>query len=341
MTNVWGFHMPEWLADDPIERGFVCLGWPEVGDIFALPADRDAYKAALLRAYPEKKPGSIPVDAGILFRFAHEITAGDFIIYPSKHNRMVNIGRANGKQWRQPGYGRDDYELPNFNGVDWIGHFPRNDFSQSALYEIGSFITLFRVRSHAEEFLRTIDGPTPTPAGSEVEDVQASDDDSVSQNASLLAEETTADFVLRRIRQGLSGFEFEHFAAHLMECMGYTARVTEKSGDGGVDVIAHQDALGFQPPIIKIQCKRQSAQVSEPEVSQLLGTLGEGEYALFLTLGSYSRQARVRERNSPRLRLIDGDQLVEMILEHYPRMSPRYRNMLPLRQIYVPDPMSD
>ncbi|WP_374396442.1 restriction endonuclease [Sphingopyxis sp.] len=337
MTNLWGVHMPEWIGDDPIERGFVCLGWPAAGDIFALPNDREAYKTELQRTHPGRKLGTIRIDAGILLRFAHEISAGDIIVYPSKHNRMVNIGRATGKRWREPGYGREDYELPNFNGVDWLGQFPRSDFSQSALYEIGSFITLFRVRNHADEFLAKIGAAVAIPSEPEANDIQTPDDDAVSQNASLLAEETTADFVLRRIHNGLSGFEFEHFAAHLMECMGYTARVTEKTGDGGVDVIAHKDALGFQPPIIKIQCKRQSAQVGEPEVSQLLGTLGEGEYALFLTLGSYSRQARIRERNSPRLRLIDGEQLVEMILDHYPQMSPRFRNMLPLRQIYVPD----
>lgn len=337
MTKLWGVHMPEWISDDPIERGFVCLGWPAVGDIFALPADREVFKAQVQQAYPDRKIGTIRIDAGVLLRFAHEIAAGDVIIYPSKHNRMVNIGIATGQRWREEGYGRDDYELPNFNGVKWVKQCPRSDFSQSALYEIGSFITLFRVRNHAADFLAKI-GVVAIPADKlDIEEPQTQDDDAVSQSASVLAEETTADFVLRRIHAGLSGFEFEHFAAHLMECMGYHARVTEKTGDGGVDVIAHQDALGFQPPIIKIQCKRQFSQVGEPEVSQLLGTLGEGEYALFITLGSYSRQARIRERNSPRLRLIDGEQLVEFILDHYPKMSPRYRNMLPLRQIYVPD----
>jgi restriction system protein len=34
---------------------------------------------------------------------------------------------------------------------------------------------------------------------------------------------------------------------------------------------------------------------------------------------------------------VDGEQLVQLILEPYPRMSPRYRTMLPLKQIYVPD----
>lgn len=336
MAKVWGIHMPEWVGDDPIEQGFVALGWSRLGDIFAIPNDREEFKRRLLAAYPEKKAGAIPVNAGTLLRFAHEIAAGELIVYPSSNNRMVNIGRATGKRWHGPALNLGDDTFPNFMGVKWLGSFPRNDFSQAALNEIGAAIALFRIRQHAGEFEAKL-GPIASAPGSEIEDEEAIPDDIASQAASQLAEENTQDFVIRRINVGLSGFEFEHFTAHLMECLGYTARVTEKSGDGGVDIIAHTDQLGFQPPIIKIQCKRQTAQVGEPEVSQLLGTLGEGEFALFVTLGSYSRQARNRERNTPRLRLLDGEQLVQMILDHYPKMSPRYRTMLPLKQIYVPD----
>jgi len=337
MTKVWGIHMPVWVGEEPIEKGYVCIGWKAMGNIFELPNDREAYKKRLAQAYPDAKPRAIPVDAGTLFRFAHEISAGDVIVYPSKHNRMVNIGRANGRKWHLVNP-RNEEDKPNYQAVEWLGSFARSEFSQAALSEIGSFITLFSVRQHREEFLAKVGlGSFPPPQETEVD--SPADDDEVSQNASILAEETTQDFVIRRIYGGLSGHEFEHFTAHLMECLGYTARVTEKSGDGGVDVIAHTDELGFQPPIIKIQCKRQTAQVGEPEVSQLLGTLGDGEYALFVTLGSYSRQARMRERNSPRLRLLDGEELVQMIIANYPNLSPRYRTMLPLKQIYVPDLM--
>lgn len=86
MTNVWGVHMPVWVGDDPIEKSYVCLGWAQLGDIFSIPADREDFKRRIAAAYPEKKAGAIPVDAGILFRFAHEVAAGDLIIYPSKHN---------------------------------------------------------------------------------------------------------------------------------------------------------------------------------------------------------------------------------------------------------------
>ncbi|MFZ1743514.1 MAG: restriction endonuclease [Pontixanthobacter sp.] len=340
MGKVWGVHMPEWVGDDPIECKYVCLGWNKVGNIFEMPADREAYKLAIQAAYPEKKPGAVPVDAGTLFRFAHEVKEGDLIVYPSKHNRMVNIGYATGQKWHEPKDAEDERNKPNFIGVEWQGQFPRSDFSQAALNEIGSFITLFRIRSHASQFRAKVEADQ-IQSSSQTIDEEAIPDDLATQNASQLAEESTQDFVARRIMAGLNGYEFEHFVAHLMECMGYTTRVSEKSGDGGVDVIAHMDELGFQPPIIKIQCKRQTGSIGEPEVHQLLGTLGEGEFALFVTLGSYTRQARIRERSAPRLRLIDGEEFVDLIQTHYGQLSPRYRTMIPLRQIYVPDLISE
>ena len=86
-----------------------------------------------------------------------------------------------------------------------------------------------------------------------------------------------------------------------------------------------------------MQCKRKTDQIPRTEVDQLLGTLGEGEYGLFVSLGSFSRQSVELERNRPKLRLIDGEQFVELLMEHYGRLSPRYRSLIPLKQIYVPD----
>jgi restriction system protein len=286
-------------------------------------------------SYPDKKPGSRPVDAGILFRFAHEMRAGDLVVYPSKHDRMVNIGRFTGAIDH---LADDPDDYPNRREVQWLGHYPRNDFSQSALNEIGAFITVFLIQGNRVEFLAKIGMAEPADASPLQEQIDgAPDDDTVTVAVSKQAEVTTGDFVIRQIMAKLSGYEFEEFVAHLLECMGYTARVTQRSGDGGVDVIAHRDRLGFEPPIVKVQCKRKTDQVPRPEVDQLLGTLGEGEYGLFITLGSFGRQSIDVERNRPKLRLIDGEQFVEMVLENYARLAPRYRTMIPLKQIYVPD----
>jgi len=326
--RMWGVHMPAEESRDAVDGGYVAIGWPEMGNIFEVDATRDAYKAAIAETYPNIKKGAIPVEAGSMFRFVHEIKKGDYIVFPSKHDRMINIGKFTGETFRKKG------EYPNCRRVEWIGHYSRSDFSQSALYEIGSFITLFSVKTHTEQFIAKTTGKAIEVSD---EDSDTPDDDSVTHTVSRQAEETTRDFVIRKLSTELDGYEFEHFVAHILECMGYSTRVSEKSGDGGVDVIAHTDELGFQPPIIKVQCKRQTSQSGEPEVSQLLGTLGEGEYALFVNLGSYSKPARVLERNRSKLRLVDGDQFVEMVLENYQSMSARYRTLIPLKNIYVPD----
>ena len=93
------------------------------------------------------------------------------------------------------------------------------------------------------------------------------------------------------------------------------------------------------------QCKRIGECYADKELrvgrtrlhDRLLGTLGEGECALVGTLGSCSRAARLLERKRPKLRLIDGERLVALFLKNYARFSARYRTLIPLKRIYIPD----
>lgn len=330
--NVWGIHMGEKVGSLPIDNNYVAIGWHQLGNLTQYAVSREKLKEGLITTYPDIKKGAIPQNAGVLYRFVNEIKRGDIVIYPSK-DRVVNIGQVTGKYKYVE---NDKHAYPNQRSIEWLGSFSRNEFSQSALNEIGSALTLFSVKTHPNEFLSKIGFSTK---GSENLDGDADvvDDDSVTENISHQAEQTTEDFIIKQLHAKLDGYEFEHFVAHILECMGYKARVSSKSGDGGVDIIAHKDELGFEPPIIKVQCKRSSTSNGEPEVNQLLGALGDGEYGLFVNLGSYSRPARLLERNKTKLRLIDGDELVDLVLENYAKLSPKYRALLPLKQIYVAD----
>lgn len=109
-------------------------------------------------------------------------------------------------------------------------------------------------------------------------------------------------------------------------------RVNEPS----VDVIAHKDHLGIEPPIIKVQVKSSPNTVTDKDVSALYGKLSHGEYGLFVTLGSYSPSCRNFEQGKGNLRLIDGDELVDLIFAHYEQFDSRHKGLLPLRRIYVP-----
>jgi len=336
--TVWGVDMGVHVGDGPINGGYVAIGWPDMGDLTKISPDREAFKSALAKAYPDKKAGAIPVDAGTMFKFLHQVKQDDFVIYPSKSDRMVNIGKFDATVNYFAG---DPDEYPTRRSVKWLGHFPRSDFTQAALHEIGSFLTLFSVRRYANEFLKKVDVKLDAfnveqELSVDVQD-ELTDDETATVTAAFQAENSTRDFVINRLMSELTGHQFEDFIAHILECMGYTTRVTTKSGDGGVDIIAHMDPLGFEPPIVKVQCKRTTAQTSRPEVDQLLGTLGDGEYGLFINLGSYVRGAVELERNRAKLRLINGEQLVELIFENYRKLSPKYRAMLPLKEIFVPD----
>lgn len=121
---------------------------------------------------------------------------------------------------------------------------PRTSFSQAALYEVGSAVALFQVTSNADEFLAALQGAEPEPEAI---------DDSTADHVTAQVQESTEDFIIKRLRGSQSAYQFEHFVAHLLTCMGYHARVTQASSDGGVDIIAHRDELGCEPPIIKVQ----------------------------------------------------------------------------------------
>jgi len=242
--TIWGIHM-EWDdATSPPDTKNIAIGWEALGDLNALPSSRDAFKATFAKAYPTDKLGAVPVKAGVLYRFAKEMSVGDVIIYPSRADRFVNIGLVKGNYVFLPSV---NPEYPHRREVEWRVHAPRAQFSQPALYEIGSAITLFQISTNAEEFLAALDGIP----------FKADDVDAVSAaEIAVQAEEGVEDFVIKRLKNDLSAEQFEHFIAELLRCMGYYARVTRYAGDGGVDIIAHKDELGFEPPIIKVQCKQ-------------------------------------------------------------------------------------
>ena len=153
--TVWGIHM-EW--DDAVsapDSKDIAIGWEALGDLNALPAQRDAFKELFAKAYPADKAGAVPVKAGILFRFAKEMKVGDVVVYPSKADRLVNIGVVEGNYTFAPNI---DPQYPHRRHVAWKVHVPRANFSQPALYEIRSAITLFQISNNTEEFLAALDG---------------------------------------------------------------------------------------------------------------------------------------------------------------------------------------
>jgi restriction system protein len=325
--TIWGIHMRRTHGLAPIEQNYVAIGWREMGDLSLIKRSRDAFKAAYERSYPDAGPGTVRTSAGVPFRFLVEMKIGDVVIFPSKLDRTVNIGVIEGDYTYVP---HAPFDCPHHRTVKWLEHIPRANFSQAALNEIGSALTLFKVATNADEFMAALEGQAFEPA-----DIDEANAGRVTEQV----EESTEDFIIKRLKTSQTPYQFEHFIAHLLKCMGYHSRVTQASGDGGVDIIAHRDELGFEPPIIKVQCKQILSTIGRPDVQKLFGAIEREEKGLFVTLGSFSADARTFEHTKPNLRLIDGSALIELVYEHYHQFEPRYQMLLPLKRSYIPGPI--
>lgn len=160
-TTVWGIHGGRTGDADSLflQHDFVALGWEAIGDLSTMASDRDEFKAAVIAAYPDKKPGAVPVDAGQLYRFVHELQTGDLIGYPSKKDKHIHIGRIGGPYTYLLS---PEVKYPHKRRVDWLVVIPRTHFSQGALYEIGSAMSFFQIKNYADEFRAAAEGKAAT-----------------------------------------------------------------------------------------------------------------------------------------------------------------------------------
>ncbi|CAN7258176.1 restriction endonuclease [Variovorax sp. LjRoot130] len=332
-TTLWGIHAGKTGDADQLflKQGVIALGWHDIGNLKALGPTREAFKDRYASVFPvaaKAKPGHVPTSAGQLYRFVHEMRVGDFVVYPSKRSKQVHLGRITGEYVHDES-GEQLY--PQRRSVEWLKEIPRTHFSQGALYEIGSALSLFVVKNYADEFWAAIDSKLPPPL------VPVAKDESVAEISEDI-EETTRDYVLKVLAQQTKGHPFAHFVANLLQTLGYRTRISPEGPDGGIDIVAHQDELGFQPPIIKVQCKSTEGSVGDPLISQLYGKVAPAEFGLFVTLGYFTNQATQFARSKSNLRLVDGDALVDLVLEHYEALDSKYKALLPLRRVYIPEP---
>ena len=134
---------------------------------------------------------------------------------------------------------------------------------------------------------------------------------------------STKNELLERILQ-IEPVLFEKLVLKVLYRLGYGDREEDlehsgQSGDGGIDGIINQDRLGLQN--LYVQAKRYSRdnQVGSPDIRNFLGSLvGRGANSgVFITTSSFSKDAErfANEQKNPRIVLINGMQLVDLMLK--------------------------
>ena len=260
----------------------------------------------------------------MLYRFCHEVQIGDYVVYPSKSDRMINIGEVTGNYV----YDAEQPEYVQIRSVKWIKHIPRTAFSQGALYEIGSAMSFFMVKNYADEYLAALD------KGFKSKNAADDEDETIGATAEDIIE-STKDFILKELSRNLKGYDLEEFVANLLQAMGYRTTVSAHGGDSGIDITAYKDEL---PPRILVQVKSQDSDIKETTIQSLKGAMREGDYGLFVTLSNYTKNAQKYLDSTPIIRGINGTELVDLVLKYYDLLDDKYKKMIPLKMVYIPVP---
>lgn len=129
--------------------------------------------------------------------------------------------------------------------------------------------------------------------------------------------------LLDKIKSEISPYDFEQFVVDLFHKIGYgEGHVTPKTRDKGIDGILMEDSLGLD--LIYIQAKKigqeDDSKISRPEIQKFIGAIAVqgGNKGIFVTTAKFSNDARAcaSEQKMQRIKLIDGEELVELMIKH-------------------------
>lgn len=292
---------------------------------------REQFTKAVQRAYPGARKMQVALSAGQAYRFVREMRPGDRVLTYDPGQREYVVGTVSTDYAYKP---TADHPFPNVRAVQWDGSVARDTLSVSTRNSLGAIATLFQL---------------PPEAADEIEKRLAEAPQAERLEPEPTEEETQVDLLFKDIHN--RAFEFikdrvaklewddmQQLVAGLLRAMGYKTRVSPSGSDRGKDIVASPDGFGFESPRIVVEVKhRTGSAMGSHEVRSFLGGRHKDDKGLYVSTGGFSKEARYEaERANIPLTLMDLDDLVRAILEHYEAMDGDSRRLVSLRKLYWP-----
>lgn len=171
--------------------------------------------------------------------------------------------------------------------------------------------------------------------------VGESDDNGKATSITFEEAEEQAWAEISQYLAGMLPYDFQDLVAGLVRAMGYHIFWVAPPGkDGGVDILAGVDPFKTRPPTIKIQVKRQQDPVRVDGLRAFMSVLGDDDVGIFVCIGGFTKDASDEARSQERRKvtLINLDELLNLWIEYYAKLSDDSRKRLPLRPIYFLSP---
>ena len=149
--------------------------------------------------------------------------------------------------------------------------------------------------------------------------------------------------MLREQLESMEPYRFEYLIGELLDAMGYEdVQVTKASGDKGVDVIGTL-RFGFTTIREYVQAKRYQGSIQRPTLDQLRGALPY-HHALrgtIISTGTFSKGCKEAAsfQGAAPISLIDGEQLLDLLLEHKLGVTERKAVLYELDDAFFAAPM--
>lgn len=296
--------------------GYAAIGWIGKSDLRSAKSKDDLYPL-YKKAHPEDTSNIvIGQQVGQIARFLFEIQAGDYIITPDADTELLHVGVVE----PSPSYfysdASDGCPYRHRRRVKWLGGtFKRSTFSVPFQNTIRSSLTVFYV-SQKEHFFEVIgkkDLVTHVPHGS-YDPYRA---------------------VLDQLLE-LNDKEFEILITHLLSAIGFEgAEHTGKVGDGGVDATGELNVANLAKMKLFVQVKRYKlgTRISAKDVKALRQSIPAGGQGAFITTSDFQNAASdiALEQGFPRIGLVNGHQLVDLLVEHWIDVPDDFKNKLGLK----------
>lgn len=314
--------------------------WSNLNWDMAAVTDRDAFKEKVRETYPDESANTIRNWAGQLWAFSHGIKAGDWVMVPSKIKPVVHIAEVK-TDYQFNASASEPYQ--HIHQVKWLKEIPRAAFEQDLLYSIGAFMTVCQItRNDAQQRVHAM--VTGAASSSAAQQPPVASDDDAADGLDIDLEENAFQEIADKIIRKYAGHGLAKIVAAILEAKGFTTYVSPPGPDNGVDILASQGSLGFDPPRICVQVKSGDTPLDRATHDQLIGAMSnhKADYGMLVSWGGFKNTIRKEEANHFfKVRLWTHKEIVQEFLRHYADLPEEIREAIALKQIWIIDKRAD
>jgi restriction system protein len=316
MTNVWCVRANYGRFTKLfVDGGYAAVNWFNDIDLSHIKTREELYPL-YKKVYPQDTSNVVIGQAvGQIARFLLDIQPGDYVITPDDDTEFLYYGKVALENSYFHAAGNDACPYRQRRHIEYVKErIRRGDFSVPFQNTIRSSLTVFAV-SQREEFLTAIGKQDPE-------------------------ERPTVHYdpyrvVLEQVLH-LDDKEFEILVAHLLTALGFEgSEVTGGSGDGGVDATGELNVANLAKVKVFVQAKRYQlgSKIPAKTVRNLRQAIPFGGQGAFITTADFQATASdvALEPNFPRIGLINGRQLVDLLIEHWDDIPEEFRERLGLK----------